>query len=578
MPVTRVVFVVVAAAAFALGYAGLDEYLRGQPGIGVLDLVYYDLQLFVIDSAPLQDGGPFPPALEVARFAAPAATAYALVAATQAILARQVELLRVRRARGHTIVCGGQVHAGFLAQQLRAAGQRVVLIDPSPATSMAVSPPPPGVWHVVGDPRDPAVLRRVGAPRAREVVAITTDSAVNAEVAVAVGELGATGRSTPVTCFAEVNDRELCAALVAQTVMAHDALQVRLEFFNQHDRAARSLVDRYPLPADRDSAPRVLVVGAGPLGRAVVAELARRWDQRRSSQWAPPLNLCVLDTKVSAEHLRDRIPFVRAVCNLHARAADPAEVTSVADLMVPDDTGAARPPTHAYVCLGSDDDGMAFGLTAVRLLSASNPRPDLRLVIAVTNSTVFGRVLTTPATSLPSLGPSQLCLHNVVETVYSMDVMRGGMVEDIAKAVHEGYVRASQARGDTVATNPSMAPWEGLPESLKESNRSQAADIGNKLRSIDCAVVPTTTDAAPLALRDDELERLARREHERWLRERAQQGWSYGSVRDDRRKLHPDFVEWAELSDESRDKDRDAVRNIPRLLRAAGFQILRLEQ
>ncbi|HEY9350587.1 MAG TPA: RyR domain-containing protein, partial [Acidothermales bacterium] len=248
------------------------------------------------------------------------------------------------------------------------------------------------------------------------------------------------------------------------------------------------------------------------------------------------------------------------------------------DLMVPDDTGAARPPTHAYVCLGSDDDGMAFGLTAVRLLSASNPRPDLRLVIAVTNSTVFGRVLTTPATSLPSLGPSQLCLHNVVETVYSMDVMRGGMVEDIAKAVHEGYVRASQARGDTVATNPSMAPWEGLPESLKESNRSQAADIGNKLRSIDCAVVPTTTDAAPLALRDDELERLARREHERWLRERAQQGWSYGSVRDDRRKLHPDFVEWAELSDESRDKDRDAVRNIPRLLRAAGFQILRLEQ
>jgi hypothetical protein len=578
VPVTRVVFVVVAAAAFVLGYAGLDEYLRGQPGISVLDLVYYDLQLFVIDSAPLQDGGPFPPALEVARFAAPAATAYALVAATQAILARQVELLRVRRARGHTIVCGGQVHAGFLAQQLRAAGQRVVLIDPSPATSMAVSPPPPGVWHVVGDPRDPAVLRRAGAPHAREVVAITTDSAVNAEVAVAIGELGATRRSAPVTCFAEVNDRELCAALVAQTVMAHDALQVRLEFFNQHDRAARSLVDRYPLPADRDSAPRVLVVGAGPLGRAVVAELARRWDQRRSSHRAPPLGLCVLDTRVSAEQLRDRIPFVRAVCNLHARAADPAEVTSVAELMVPDDTGAARPPTHVYVCLGSDDDGMAFGLTAVRLLSASNPRPDLRLVIAVTNSTVFGRVLTAPATSLPSLGPSQLCLHNVVETVYSMDVMRGGMVEDIAKAVHEGYVRAAQARGDTVATNPSMAPWGRLPESLKESNRSQAADIGNKLRSIDCAVVPTTTDAAPLALRDHELERLARLEHERWLQERGRQGWSYGSVRDDRRKLHPDFVEWAELSDESKDKDREAVRNIPRLLRAAGFQILRLER
>ena len=216
-------------------------------------------------------------------------------------------------------------------------------------------------------------------------------------------------------------------------------------------------------------------------------------------------------------------------------------------------------------------------MTALWLLAASNPRPDLRLVIAVTNSTVFGRVLTTPATSMPSLGPSQLCLHNVVETVYSMDVMRRGIVEDIAKAVHERYVRAAQARGDTVQTNPSMVPWEGLPEHLKESNRSQVADIGNKLRSINCAVVPTT-DAAPFAFRDDELDRLARLEHERWLQERTQQGWRYGSVRDDQRKLHPDLVDWAELSDESAEKDRDAVQNIPRLLRATGFQILRLEQ
>jgi hypothetical protein len=122
-----------------------------------------------------------------------------------------------------------------------------------------------------------------------------------------------------------------------------------------------------------------------------------------------------------------------------------------------------------------------------------------------------------------------------------------------------------------------MAHWEGLPEHLKESNRSQVADIGNKLRSINCAVVPTT-DAAPFAFRDDEVDRLARLEHQRWLQERTRQGWRYGSVRDDQRKLHPDLVDWADLSDESAEKDRDAVQNIPRLLRAAGFQILRLEQ
>lgn len=109
-------------------------------------------------------------------------------------------------------------------------------------------------------------------------------------------------------------------------------------------------------------------------------------------------------------------------------------------------------------------------------------------------------------------GPSQLRLHNVVETVYSI------------RAVHEQYVRAARARGDTVATNPSMVPWEGLPEQLKESNRSQAADIGSKLRSINCDVVPTITDAGFFAFRHDELDRLARLEHERWRQERTQQG------------------------------------------------------
>jgi hypothetical protein len=44
------------------------------------------------------------------------------------------------------------------------------------------------------------------------------------------------------------------------------------------------------------------------------------------------------------------------------------------------------------------------------------------------------------------------------------------------------------------------------------------------------------------------------------------------------RKLHPDLRDWAYLSDEAKDKDRNAIRTLPATLRDAGFQILRLPE
>ena len=39
---------------------------------------------------------------------------------------------------------------------------------------------------------------------------------------------------------------------------------------------------------------------------------------------------------------------------------------------------------------------------------------------------------------------------------------------------------------------------------------------------------------------------------------------------------HPDLVDWQYLSGAAKDKDRDAIRELPAILRQAGFQILRL--
>jgi hypothetical protein len=121
-----------------------------------------------------------------------------------------------------------------------------------------------------------------------------------------------------------------------------------------------------------------------------------------------------------------------------------------------------------------------------------------------------------------------------------------------------------------------MVPWERLPEDLRQSNIAQAADFGDKVEAIGAIIVPESAGAPAFAFTDEEVERLAEEEHERWMRDRFSQGWQYGQPRDDAKKIHPDLRPWAELSKSDQDKDRNAIRTLPATLHDAGFEILRL--
>ena len=70
------------------------------------------------------------------------------------------------------------------------------------------------------------------------------------------------------------------------------------------------------------------------------------------------------------------------------------------------------------------------------------------------------------------------------------------------------------------------------------------------------------------------MRKLAEMEHERWMRERQGQGFELGPVREGHR--HPDLVPWEDLSDEAQEKDAQLIRDLPRILSDAGFQVLRV--
>ena len=120
-----------------------------------------------------------------------------------------------------------------------------------------------------------------------------------------------------------------------------------------------------------------------------------------------------------------------------------------------------------------------------------------------------------------------------------------------------------------------MVPWELLSDSLKESNRDQAAHIGMKLAAIGCGIAPLSDwDADRLTFTKAEIEQLAEMEHERWIEQRLRDGWRPGP-KDIEAKVSPYLVPWVQLSDDVKEWDRRAVRGIPGFLARAGYQMIR---
>ncbi len=124
--------------------------------------------------------------------------------------------------------------------------------------------------------------------------------------------------------------------------------------------------------------------------------------------------------------------------------------------------------------------------------------------------------------------------------------------------------------------NPSLVPWDLLPESLKASNRDQVAHVRVKLFAIGCDLVPAGTGpGATLTLA--EIERFAKMEHERWSVHHRSEGWVFGPHKDADARTTPYLVAWDDLSEDAREIDREFARSLPDLVGRMGKKIVRID-
>ena len=167
-----------------------------------------------------------------------------------------------------------------------------------------------------------------------------------------------------------------------------------------------------------------------------------------------------------------------------------------------------------------------------------------------------------------------------------MENLDKNIVEKLAEAAHKIFYEDLIVKGykyepvtqESKKENGLLKPYTILSEDEKESNRNNVRDIPNKLASVGYVMVKTRGNETISKFKNDEIEKLAKMEHERWMQEKLSNGWQYSKKTNRSKKLHKSLIPWEKLSEDEKEKDRSLVKGIPRILSEAGYSIIKSEK
>lgn len=574
------VLLVLAISVLVLGTIGFQQWSGHQPttndmDFSVFDSLYRSITLFAFAGAVTP---PVPTPLQIARILAPVLTGYAAIGTIFVLTREQAQLLMIRLfLRRHVIIAGLGFTGSRLALEL-IQHQPVVAIEADTTNERIRAVKEHGVPVLLGDATDPLVLRQAGLHSCRQLVASCGSDGASIDVATAAALNLDRHRKAALTTLVHLTDLKLWQSLAAESVAFTDHERWRIEYVNVLVLAADLMLEHdqpFVVPGDPAKTPgeaHLLFVGLEGPGEQLVLKAARLWRSIHPDGDAE-LRMTITGNEADREvaSLRARYPQLKHYCRLQARQLDisSAEFQCGAAMFV--DGG--RGVTHAYVCLLDEGDGM---LAALALHTRSEAAHVPVTVIVNDEETGVGDAIN----KADSRGANIRSFGVLSET--ACDAMLTGAFELIARSKHEQWLR-DELLDNPGSDSPYLKPWVALTEAEKEDNRSFADDVGKKLAMINCILLPDPLpdpNEPKFTFTGDEVEDLAKEEHERWMKTRLEAGWratkDRDGPRDNKRKLHPDIRPWEELrSEEVRDKDRAAVLELPEILERVGMRIQR---
>lgn len=565
---------------FLIGCLGFYlSFKDTNPPKSLYDIAYFSVQLFALQSgtsAPSMNA-----AIEFARFAAPTMTIIAFLKFFASLFLDHFKRFWLGFSGGHVIICGLGYIGPVIADNFYRSGYHVVIIESDKENKNIEICKEKGHLVIIGDATKKETLKKANVNTARYVFCATGDDGLNADIAVMCHAMVKNKqRSKPLRCFIHMTDHKLCTLLIEKSWGSNDNNFI-LKFFNIYQTAGKSILKYYPpvdvsrkIPPDND----IMIVGLGRMGENILIQTARKWQNTYGNQ--KKLNFIVIDRDAenNKELLLYKYPFLRDICIIHSYGMELQSSEFYNGSYLLNKEGKCD-VTRIYICLDDERLGLSAALyldDLIRKLPRANNMPEEPVQIIVRTIRCGGITMLLNGLKLSKNEYSNISAFPIIDMACGKEIILSDVEEFIARAIHQEYVLAEEIKGKTPATNPSMSPWDQLPAHLKASNIQQAEHIWTKMDDINCAISMIMEEEPPFEFTESDIELLAKKEHERWCDEKIKKGWTYGPVRDDVNKKHPDLVPWEKLDDEEKEKDRNAIRTLPETLAKADLRIVRL--
>ena len=569
------IIILLGTISLVLGYIGF--WKNGQAieeGRTFLDNLYLTLGLISLNSGAVPP--PISWELQVARFLVPAVTAYTAFLAFTTIFIQQTDRVRLWFLRDHVVICGLGKKGYRLTTQFLHLGNPVVVIEKDEGNEWIENARSAGAVIIHGDAGDPELLAKVKLNQAQCLISVVGDDGKNAEVAVLAEEISQSRSSGSLTCIIHIFDAQLWSLLREKELQAHSSARFRLELFNIFDRGAHLMVQGNP-PWEELSAgqaPRVLVIGLGKMGQRVIVEAARGW-QLIDQDFQEPIHFSVIDldaenklTGLINQHPRLEKLGTFHPCNMDISSGD---FERVGESFL---EGSTCQLDIVYVCLDDETFSLQTGLR----LNHQLRKYQIPIVLRMVESGGLALLIGNGKERKGSFG--SLRIFDLLDQTCTAELLQKGTHEVLARNLHAVYLEGVKQNAVESPEDEALVPWEELPDYLKEKNRQLADRIPAYLTQTGYRIAPLQDwDAENFQFReaevgiDNEVVRMAKMEHESWYRGKEAEGWRYGQEKNPTRKTNPSLLPWDKLPAEEQEKNKKFIRDLPRLLARAGFQI-----
>jgi TrkA-N domain len=531
------------------------------------------------------------PMHELVRFAALAAPVVGLLFAFSGQLGRSLARIFNLGAARHIVIAGDSPAALSLAQDCRKRKDSVIMIADELPEETALGLRRKGVIVLEGNATHVETLRTARAHHAAHVIAFEPDDTANLQVEAAVRRLvGNAKRKPPIGVHVATRSslllkeaREMRSAQMRKGKTVAPPIDPKP--FSLEEMAARALIQKESQTllslAQELKQDRVHVVFFGfDAAAESVAErvLMSLWSAHFE---APRLTVLAPDPE-SAEagfRARHREAFVHPQVWFADIAFMPFDwnVASIGAELLDAVEQARGKPTAIVVSTGADPGNIHLAIALKRACNHGLRWP-VPIFMRETSQSEFSQQYARGDETaeldayLQAFGAHQLnaTRQRVID----------GVLDQGAAIAHEHYNKGL-GKKDAMSMRElqsAMKDWGDVLETYRAANRSVADAAMTKVwdagwRTAEKGEKGDTAPTVPPEL----LDRMARREHDRWMAERLMSGWrptAEGEKRDNDLMAHDKLVGWDALNETDRNNDVVQVRaamDVARLTHKDGF-------